>query len=93
MTKLELLRETFNDYESLRRTSGDLSKLDLPELSLVAVHRKSEQEAADEKLFDKVTKVLGRGVRLGAIPFGAWLDRSSTSLLQDIGTAHHGGVA
>ena len=53
MTRLELLRKTFNDYKSLRVTLGDL-----PELSLVAVHRKCEQMAVDEELFDEMTKLL-----------------------------------
>ena len=53
MNELDLLRETFADYCAVRRTLCDL-----PELSLVAVRRTCEQAAADDALFEKVTKVL-----------------------------------
>lgn len=56
MTRLELLREAFNDYELLRGKRAGLD--DLPELSLVAMYRKSAQVVTDRELFEKVTNVL-----------------------------------
>ena len=53
MSKLDLLRETFADYCKAKDTLSDL-----PEMSLVAVRRNPEQVAADDKLFERVTKVL-----------------------------------
>ena len=50
--RLDLLRKTLNDYESVRKTLTGL-----PPMSLVAVHRKHEQVAVDERLFMRMTKV------------------------------------
>ncbi|MDE0460731.1 MAG: hypothetical protein OXI15_25875 [Chromatiales bacterium] len=69
MTRLELLRETFDDYKSLRG-HGCAGLDDLPELSFVAVHRKSAQVAADEALFGKVSNVL-----TGEVDGRAWFRR------------------
>ena len=60
MSELDLLRETFADYCKLRQTLSDL-----PEMSIVAVRRKPEQVAADEKLFERVTKVLAEQGSVG----------------------------
>lgn len=68
MTKPELLREAFNDYELLRGKRARLD--DLPELSFVAMYRKSAQVAADRELFEKVTNVLA-----GEMHGRAWFRR------------------
>ena len=60
MSELDLLRETFADYCKVRQTLSDL-----PEMSLVAVRREPEQVAADEKLFERVTKVLAEQGSVG----------------------------
>ena len=53
MSELDVLRETFADYCSVRETLCDL-----PEISLVAVRRTCDQAAVDQKLFERVTKAL-----------------------------------
>lgn len=50
--RLDLLRETLEDYESVRKTLTGL-----PPMSLVAVHREHEQVAMDERLFKRMTKI------------------------------------